>query len=156
LTRNVRFVVNQYQSHSRSALLNVGMNMSNGTSKFEKKSQKELKELLKKLQKTTDKARDFYSKTLDKARDAEQSLIKLYSLEKWGKYWMGKKKAQNCPAWKQMEQGVGICTYQMSDDFARNFQDVFIQYCSKCKLSKEQAMKGGVLKRVFENKTYIS
>jgi len=154
LMRNVNNVGDQFLLHLSFVLLIVKVNIMDG--RLEKKSQKELKKLLKKLQKTTNKTRDFYRKTIDKVRETEQSLKKLYSLEKWTKYWTGKKRAVNCPVWKQMGQGVGICAYQMDDDFARNFQDVFIPYCSECKLSKEQAKKGAVLKRVFQNKTYIS
>jgi hypothetical protein len=114
---------------------------------LERKTERELRELLENVARTQMKVSDYREKVLKKLGESNSSLKKLGRIEESLKYYIGKKKAEKCPAWKETYSNEGLCLCHFK--YASTKFLVFKAYCSNCTLSKEEAKRMGVFNYVL-------
>jgi len=83
---------------------------------------------------------------------ADDSMSRTQRLEDRVRYWAGKKRALECPAYKLVNGRQGFCMVD-NPDYARDARSLFIYKCFECKLTKKTRMKVGTFNGVFGNKT---
>jgi len=96
-----------------------------------KKLKKESLERLKELyEKATEKEDSLFTESL-----RLRSLAEEVSRFRWRiAYWLGKKKAKNCIAFRKIGVMYGRC---LANNLDATFQELFRYWCAKCQLTKE-------------------
>lgn len=114
-----------------------------------KMEEKELRVLRKKLLKTRSKTMEEYWRARNHLEDTDESLNKIGRLQERVNYWIGKQKAQKCPAHIYHAKAGAQCA--VSFDYAMSMWYLYNRYCSQCTLGKKEAMKQATFNRVFNN-----
>ena len=132
---------------------------------LEKKSTKELRQIIKRLSRAEQGNSDELNRTREHLENTYSSNKKIYHLKCKVNYQLGKRKGLNCPANKQRTEeynaqrksdGREIRTrYTTFSCAANEYQHYpkgpfdFYLRCAQCTLTREQAMKKGVFNQVF-------
>jgi len=113
-----------------------------------KMEEKELRVLRRRLLKTRSMTSEEYWKAKNHLEDTGESLNKLDRLQNRVNYWIGKHKAQKCPA---HTHGKTTAQCAVSFDYTISMWHLYNRYCSQCTLGKKEAMKQATFNRVFNN-----
>lgn len=118
-------------------------------SSLSKKTPKELRKIKRKLRRTWRKGYKHLEKKVKEMLDAEESLGKIGRLEERVKYWLGKAKASECPAYIHTGKAQARCGVR--GEYSSSMDWLFREYCFECKLTKKEALKKATFNGVFGN-----
>ena len=123
--------------------------MNDGREKIPKMKVKTLKKMRQRLKKTWAKTWIEWDKATRHQIETESSLAKIRGLETRINYWIGKSKATDCPAHLHTGHSEVRCAVHSNGWDSWSMRHLYSNYCSKCKLSKKEAMKQATFNGIF-------
>jgi len=112
-------------------------------------SPRELRKLYHKLERLQKKAGDFYWKKIKEERRAEHSTKLVRALKKRIMYWMGKRRALKCPAFKVISNKQDCKCFVHGRECVESYRSLFCWSCALCTLTPAQARVRGTFNSIF-------
>ena len=114
-------------------------------------SPRELRKLYKKLSSNWQELLHKRMELRKLVQRADDSMSRTQRLESRVKYWGGKNRAIECPAYKPIDGTEGYCMVN-SPSWVSNTRSLFTYKCFECRLQRKTRMKVGTFNGVFGKK----
>lgn len=115
--------------------------------KIPRMSDKDLRKLRDNLERTAERVREQERQARRFLNDVQHSAEELYRLAKRTKYYIGKHKAMQCPAFAKGDRYYSECKAM---DWSRgSWQNLFVRDCANCVLTNKEAVTKATFRGIF-------